>query len=78
MGYSVERDYSINRAIKQYIVENDKRPSAIADKAGMRRDAFSRIINSKRPIYADELIPIVNATGIPMERILAAVNEKGT
>ena len=77
MGYSVERDYSINRAIKQYIVENDKRPSAIADKAGIRRDAFSRIINSKRPIYADELIPIVNAAGIPLERVIEAVKDKG-
>ena len=74
MGYSVERDYTINRAIRQYIEENDKRPSAIADKAGIRRDTFSRILNCKRPIYAEELIPIVNASGISLDAVVAAVS----
>lgn len=70
-----ERDYSINREIQKFIKENDKKPSAIADKANIRRDTFSRIINSKRPIFADELIPIVNALGMPMERVIEAVQK---
>lgn len=74
MGYSVERDYTINRTIRKYIEENDKRPSAIADKAGIRRDTFSRILNCKRPIYAEELIPIVNAAGISLDTVVAAVS----
>ena len=71
----VERDYSINRELKCFLEENDKRPSAVADRAGIRRDTFSRIINCKRPIFADELIPIVNASGIPLERLVAAAQK---
>ena len=72
MGRSIERSFSINRAIRRYIDENDKKASAIADRAGIRKDVFSRIINSKRPIYADELIPIVNAVGIPLQDVIDA------
>ncbi len=71
----IERDYSMNRELKIFLEENDKRPSAVADRAGIRRDTFSRIINSKRPIFADELIPIVNASGIPLERLVAAAQK---
>ena len=76
MGAEAKRDYTINRFIRQFIDENDKRPSAIADRAGIRRDSFSRIINSKRPIYADELIPIINAAGISLEQIVEAVEKR--
>ena len=69
---------SINRILLDYIQANDKKPSAIADKAGIRRDVFSRILHSRRPIYADELIPIINAAGMPLEMVIEAVkNEKG-
>ena len=36
----------------------DKKPSRIADKAGIRRDLFSRILAMRRPVYADELLPL--------------------
>ena len=72
------RDYSINRAVRDYIQQNDKKPRAIADKAGIRRDVFSRIINCKRPIYADELVPILTAAGMPLESVIAGLtDEKG-
>lgn len=74
------RDYSINRAVCAYIRQNDKKMGSIADKAGIRRDVFSRIINCHRPIYADELVPIVNAAGMSLDSVLAALSdeEKGT
>lgn len=59
-------DYRINENVRRIIQENDKRPGKVADKAGIRRDIFSRIINSKRPIYADELIPITRALGVSL------------
>ena len=74
------RNYSINRAVCNFIRTNDKKPGNIADKAGIRRDTFSRIINCRRPIYADELVPILNAAGMPLESALEALNnpdEKG-
>jgi len=60
----MERDYSVNRKIKEFIEETDKKPSAVADKAGIRRDTFSRIINKKRVVYADEILPICSALGV--------------
>lgn len=67
------RDYSINKNVAKIIREEDKKPSAVADRAGIRRDIFSRIIHSKRPIFADELIPITVALGVPLERVISGV-----
>lgn len=64
MGYSVNRDYSVNERIREIIRNEDKRPSAIADKAKIRRDTFSRILRCQRPLYADEIVPICRAVGI--------------
>ena len=49
----MKRDCSINRMVRDFIQKNDKKSCAIADKAGIRRDTFSRIINCQRPIYVD-------------------------
>ena len=72
------RDYSINKAICNFIVDNDKKAGAIADKAGIRRDTFSRIVNCRRVIFADELLPILNAAGMPLEDALAALDNGKT
>ena len=64
--------YAVNRVIFDFIEKNDKKPSAIADKAGIRRDLFSRILHSRRPIYANELVPIVNALGMSLEEVIEA------
>lgn len=72
------RDYSINKAIHDFIQENDKKAGAIADKAGIRRDTFSRIVNSQRVIFADELLPILNAAGMPLDRAMAALENGKT
>ena len=59
--------YVVNRNIKRIIDDADKRPSAVADKAGIRRDIFSRIMHCKRPVYADEVIPIAAALQVSIE-----------
>ena len=64
--------YAINRAIFDFMKKNDKKIGAVADRAGIRRDVFSRILHCRRPIYADELIPIVNAAGISLEEVIEA------
>lgn len=51
----------------------DKKSSAVADRAGMRRDIFSRIVNCKRRVYADEVIPIAAALGVPVEKLFEEV-----
>jgi len=61
--------YAINRAIFDFMKKNDKKTGAVADRAGIRRDVFSRILHCRRPIYA---IPIVNAAGISLEEVIEA------
>lgn len=65
----MEDKFSTNRRVKQLIVENDKKITAVADRAGIRRDIFSRIINCKRPLYADEIMPICRALGVSVADI---------
>lgn len=76
MGYSAKRDYSVNQRIKKIIENEDKRPSAIADKASIRRDTFSRILRCQRPLYADEITPICKAMGISVNELFR-VEERG-
>lgn len=61
------QQYVVNKNIKKLIHSMDKRTGAVADRAGIRRDVFSRIVNCKRPVYADEVIPIALALGVGIE-----------
>jgi len=70
-GENMERSYTVNKNIGKYIAEMDKKPSAVADRAGIRRDIFSRIMSCKRPVYADEVLPIARAMGVPIEELFA-------
>ena len=66
----MERTFEINKRLKDFVQKNDKRPTSIADKAKIRRDVFSRILNCKRPIYADELVSISSAAGCTLRYLL--------
>lgn len=68
--------YTINRKIQKFVKDNDKKVGAVADKAGIRRDVFSRIINCRRPIYAEELVPILNALGMPLDGVIKEMKEE--
>lgn len=70
MGYAVKRDYQINQRLRKFLDENDKKPSTLADKAGIRRDTFSAILSSRRPVYAEEIVPICNAVGCSVSYLL--------
>lgn len=61
--------FLVNRNVKAFMVRNDKKSSAVADRAGIRRDVFSRIVNSRRPVYADEVLPICKALGVSVEEL---------
>lgn len=70
LGYAAKRSYKINQRLRKYLDDNDKKPSALADKAGIRRDTFSMILSSRRPVYAEEVVPICNAAGCSVEYLL--------
>ena len=74
MGYASKRNYKINKRLRTFIDNNDKRPSKIADKAGIRRDTFSHILSCRRSIYAEELVPICKAANCPLSYLLEIDN----
>lgn len=53
----------VQQRIIDYIRENDKKRTAIADKAGIKRDRFSLLMNLKTELRADELESICKALG---------------
>lgn len=63
------QEFVVNKNIKKLIEELDKKSSAVADRAGIRRDTFSRIIHGRRPVYADEVIPIAKAMGVTIDAL---------
>lgn len=69
----MNKSYTVNKNIKKKILDADKRPSAVADRSGIRRDVFSRIINCRRPVYADEVVPIAAALGCRVEELFQSV-----
>lgn len=69
----MSQKYIVNRNVRRIIDDEDKRPGAVADKAGIRRDVFSRIINYKRPVYADEVIPIAAALQVSIDELFREV-----
>jgi len=73
----MERNYDVNKNIKRIIDSEDKRPSAIADKAKIRRDTFSRILSNKRPVYAEEIPGICSALGISANELFCKTPSKG-
>lgn len=70
MGTAVKRDYSINVRLRDFIVEHDKMPTRIADKAGIRRDTFSNILSCKRVVFAEEVPKIAEAAGCTVGYLL--------
>lgn len=67
----MQRSFLVNRNIERTIRELDKKPTAVADRAGIRRDIFSRIMRCKRPVYADEVCQIAEALGVSIEILFA-------
>lgn len=70
----MEHSFVVNKNVKKIINDEDKRPGAVADKAGIRRDVFSRILHFKRPVYADEVIPLARALQVNIEDLFRVDN----
>lgn len=70
MGNAVKRDYSINKRLREFITDHDKKPSRVADKAGIRRDTFSNILACKRVVFAEEVPKIAEAAGCSVDYLL--------
>ena len=70
MANAVKRDYTINERLREFLEANDKMPSRVADKAGIRRDTFSNILAGKRVVFAEEVNKIAEAAGCTVGYLL--------
>ena len=65
----MERSFLPNVALKRIIEKKCVSQTKLAVAAGMRMDTLSRIVNSQRPLYADEVVPLCEALGIPVNEL---------
>ena len=56
--------------LKRYIEDNLIKQTALAEKAGMRGDVFSRLLNTERRVYGDEIASICVAIGLSLNEIV--------
>lgn len=60
--------------IKSYIDDNGLKQSYIADKAGIKRDAFCTSLNGKRKIAIDEYCRICAALGVGFDFFMPVID----
>lgn len=65
----MERSFSPNLALRKIIEKKCVSKTKLAAAAGMRADILSRIVNCKRPLYADEIAPLCEALGISINEL---------
>ena len=58
------------KGLQKYIDDNCLKQSAITEKAGIRKDTFSRILNGKRRIFGEEIASICVALDKSFDEIL--------
>lgn len=65
-------DYELRfrQGLKAYISDNSIKQSALAEKAGIRADVFSRILNTRRSIFIDEAMRICSVIGLTLEEVV--------
>lgn len=56
--------------LKKYINDSCLKQSAVAEKSGIRKDTFSRILNGKRRIFGEEIARICLALGKSFDEII--------
>ena len=56
--------------LKKYIEDNLIKQIALAEKAGIRGDVFSRLLNTERRVYGEEIASICEAIGLTFSEII--------
>ena len=66
-------EYIVNRNIKRIMEDQRLRPCDVERAAGMKPGIISRIVNGKRKVYGDEVIPIAMALGVKIDELFETV-----
>lgn len=64
------RSFAANHNLKRLIDERLMSQSKLATAAGMRPETLSRIVNCKRPIFADEIARLCTAIGVTVDDLI--------
>lgn len=64
------RDDTVNRRLKELLRERKLKQTVVAEKCGMGYQSLHRAVNGKRPIYAEELLPLAEAIGVEVSMLL--------
>ena len=65
------RDDTVNRRVKELLREKKLKQTVVAEKTGIAYQSFHRAVNGRRPIYAEELLPLAEAIGVEVTALLA-------
>ena len=65
------RDDTVNRKLKELLRKKKLKQTEVAEKCGIAYQSFHRAVNGRRPIYAEELLPLAEAIGVDVSALLA-------
>ena len=64
------RDDTVNRRLKELLREKKLKQTEVAEKCGIAYQSLHRAVNGRRPIYAEELLPLAEAVGVDVSMLL--------
>lgn len=59
------------KSLKLILNDRGLKHASVASKAGIKRDVFSKILNTERKIFAEEVGGICEAIGLTFEEVIA-------
>ena len=65
------RDDTVNRKLKELLRKKKLKQTEVAEKCGIAYQSLHRAVNGRRPIYAEELLPLAEAIGVDVHTLLA-------
>ena len=66
----MKQDYGANRKLRRLLAERGMDVWELADRSGVHCGCLCRALREKRPLYADELLPLARALGVSVETLL--------
>ena len=73
----LERDYLVNRNVQRFIKEKGLKKTDVAKRAGIKYATFCMKCNCQRAVYADEVCPIAEALGVPVDELFKEEQQAG-
>lgn len=66
----MKRDYAANRELKRLLEERGMETEELAARSGVEYDSLCRVLRERRPLYADELLPLARVLGVSADALL--------